>query len=103
MRAADLEVDFSKETVGRPPQAFEPMVGTGTYTVAVSKPGFSPEARKGITLRAGETATLRVKLLVGAEQAEVTVYGTTAGVRADPQIGRRLDSPVRRLRLASRG
>ena len=26
--AADLKVDFSKETVGRPPQTFEPMVGT---------------------------------------------------------------------------
>ena len=38
------------------------------------------------------TATLRVKLLLGSEKAEVTVYGTTEGVRADPQIGRRLDS-----------
>ena len=42
----------------------------------------------------GETATLRVKLLVGSEKSEVTVYGTTAGVRADAQIGRRLDSPT---------
>ena len=66
---------------------------TGIYTVAVSKPGFGTEERKDVTLRAGETATLKVKLLVGAEQAEVTVYGTTAGVRADAQIGRRLDSP----------
>ena len=28
LAAADLKVDFGKETVGRPPQAFEPMVGT---------------------------------------------------------------------------
>jgi hypothetical protein len=28
LMAADVKVDFSKETVGRPPQTFEPMVGT---------------------------------------------------------------------------
>ena len=66
---------------------------TGTYTVGVSKQGFGSEERNDVTLRAGETATLRVKLLVGSEKAEVTVYGTAAGVRADAQIGRRLDSP----------
>src|SRR5262245_58725862 len=46
---------------------------TGSYTVAVSKPGFSEE-RTDVTLRSGETATLKVKLLVGAEKAEVTVF-----------------------------
>jgi hypothetical protein len=65
---------------------------TGTYSVTVSKEGFGNEELKDITLRSGETATLKVKLLVGAEKAEVTVYGTAEGVRADPQIGRRLDS-----------
>ena len=65
---------------------------TGTYTVSVSKPGFGPEERHDVTLRAGETATLRVKLLVGTETTDVTVYGTAEGVRADPQIGRRLDT-----------
>jgi hypothetical protein len=65
---------------------------TGTYTVSVSKEGFGTEERRGIALRAGETATLRVKLLVGSETAEVTVFGTAEGVRADPQIGRRLDT-----------
>ncbi len=65
---------------------------TGTYTVAVSKAGFGNEELKDITLRSGETATLTVKLLVGSERAEVTVYGTAEGVRADAQIGRRLDS-----------
>jgi hypothetical protein len=67
---------------------------TGTYTVTVTKNGFSTEERHGITLRAGETATLRVRLLVGGEKSEVTVYGTNEGVRADPQIGQRLDSPT---------
>jgi hypothetical protein len=67
---------------------------TGSYTVTVSKTGFGNEERKNVMLRAGETATLRVKLVVGTERAEVTVYGTAEGVRADPQIGRRLDSPT---------
>jgi len=65
---------------------------TGTYTVQVSKQGFGSEERQDVTLRAGETATLKVRLLVGSAKAEVTVYGTTAGVRADAPIGRRLDS-----------
>src|SRR5215813_12714110 len=30
LRAADVKVDLSKETVGRPPATFEPMVGTWT-------------------------------------------------------------------------
>jgi hypothetical protein len=67
---------------------------TGTYTVTVSREGFGNEERKDITLRSGEAATLKVKLLVGSEKAEVTVFGTTEGVRADAQIGRRLDSPL---------
>ena len=66
---------------------------TGTYTVAVSKDGFGNEELKDITLRSGETATLKVKLFVGSSKAEITVFGTTEGVRADAQIGRRLDSP----------
>src|SRR6476620_1657075 len=65
---------------------------TGTYSVAVTKPGFGDESRNDITLRSSETATLKVKLLVGSEKAAVTVYGTDKGVRADAQIGVRLDS-----------
>jgi outer membrane receptor protein involved in Fe transport len=65
---------------------------TGTYTVGVSKDGFGNEQRDNIALRSGEVATLKMKLLVGSQAAEVTVYGTTEGVRADPQIGRRIDS-----------
>ncbi|HVE56405.1 MAG TPA: TonB-dependent receptor [Pyrinomonadaceae bacterium] len=66
---------------------------TGTYTVSVSKDGFGNEERKEITLRSGETATLKVTLTVaGSQKAEITVFGTTEGVRADPQIGRRLDT-----------
>jgi hypothetical protein len=60
---------------------------TGTYTVTVSKDGFGTEERKDIALRSGETATLKVTLLVGASKSEVTVFGTTEGVRSNPQIG----------------
>jgi outer membrane receptor protein involved in Fe transport len=65
---------------------------TGTYTVTVSKEGFGNEERRDVTLRSGETATLKVNLVVGTENVGMTVYGTTEGVRADAQIGRRLDS-----------
>jgi outer membrane receptor protein involved in Fe transport len=64
---------------------------TGSYTIRVSKSGFGNEERNDITLRSGETATLKVNLLVGAASA-VTVLGTAEGVRADPQIGRRVDT-----------
>jgi hypothetical protein len=65
---------------------------TGTYAVAVSKEGFGNEELKDITLRSGETATVTVKLLVGSSKSEATVYGTAEGVRADAEIGRRLDN-----------
>ncbi len=64
----------------------------GNYNVTVSKEGFASQEQREITLRSGETATLRVRLAVGSQSAEITVYGTTEGVRSDPQIGRRLDS-----------
>jgi Carboxypeptidase regulatory-like domain/TonB dependent receptor len=60
---------------------------TGTYKVTVSREGFGNEERDGLTLRSGETATIKVTLLAGSQAAEVTIYGTTQGVRADPLIG----------------
>src|SRR6187397_2569223 len=38
---------------------------TGSYTLLVTKQGFGDETRGDISLRSGEVATLRVKLLVG--------------------------------------
>ncbi|MBV8856724.1 MAG: TonB-dependent receptor [Acidobacteria bacterium] len=60
---------------------------TGTYAVGVSKEGFSNQELRGVALRSGETATVKVKLQVGAQSAEVTVFGTTEGVRDNPQTG----------------
>jgi len=66
---------------------------TGSYSVRVSKSGFTNRERTGIALRSGEAATLKVTLLVASEGG-VTVFGTTEGVRADPQIGRRLETEL---------
>jgi carboxypeptidase family protein len=65
----------------------------GSYTVTVSKQGFTSEEIHDVALRAGETATVRVKLVASGGQSEVTVYGTTAGVHNDPELGTRLDVP----------
>ena len=67
---------------------------TGTYTIHVAKPGFVADDVTGLGLRAGETASVRVKLVASGGKSEVTVYGTNQGVRADPQIGQRMDSPA---------
>src|ERR1044072_578970 len=39
---------------------------TGTYKVTVSREGFGNEERGGLTLRSGETATIRVMLQPGS-------------------------------------
>src|SRR5258705_6754816 len=49
---------------------------TGEYKVTVSMTGFTAEDVTGLTLRAGETATVRLKLVAGGGKNEVTVYGT---------------------------
>src|SRR5205807_864940 len=84
VRAAISGVDGSVTIVG--------LSLTGTYKVAVAKPGFSTEDIQDIALRAGETASVRVKLVATGGTSEVTVYGTTEGVRTDPELGTRLDS-----------
>src|ERR1044071_5796261 len=65
---------------------------TGTYTVNVTKSGFTANDVADLTLRAGETASVKITLVATGGKTEVVVYGTTQGVRADAQIGRRLDS-----------
>jgi Carboxypeptidase regulatory-like domain len=67
---------------------------TGTYMIRVTKAGFTAEDVIDLTLRAGETATIKVKLVASGGKTEVTVYGTEQGVRADSQIGHRLDGPA---------
>jgi carboxypeptidase family protein/TonB-dependent receptor-like protein len=64
---------------------------TGDYKISVTKAGFVADDVTGLTLRAGETATVRMRLVASGGKSEVTVYGTNQGVRADPQIGQRTD------------
>ncbi len=66
---------------------------TGEYKVTVTMSGFAAREVTGLTLRAGETANVQIKLVASGGQSEVTVYGTAEGVRANPQIGLPLDSP----------
>lgn len=65
---------------------------TGEYKITVAMAGFTAEDVPGLTLRAGETATVKVKLVASGGKSEVTVYGTAEGVRANPQIGLPLGS-----------
>jgi hypothetical protein len=65
---------------------------SGAYSLTVTKQGFTTQGVKDIVLRAGETASVRVKLLVGGGASEVTVYGTAQGVRNDPELGTRFDA-----------
>jgi hypothetical protein len=65
---------------------------TGQYTVAVKKQGFTADDVKNLSLRSAETATVQVKLVASGGKSEVTVYGTTEGVRSDPQIGKVIGS-----------
>src|SRR5947207_4971221 len=58
---------------------------TGEYKVHVTMSGFTAEDATGLTLRANETATVKIKMVASGGQSEVTIYGTTQGVRADPQ------------------
>jgi hypothetical protein len=84
----------SREAVSRSDGSatFAALSLTGTYKVTVAREGFGTEERQDLTLRSGETATLKVSLLAGSQTAEVTVYGTAEGVRSDPQIGLSLQS-----------
>ena len=65
---------------------------TGEYKVTVNMTGFTADDITGLKLRAGDTATVKVKLVAGGGKSEVTVYGTTEGVRANSQIGLPLGS-----------
>ncbi len=65
---------------------------TGEYNLTVTKQGFATNDATGLTLRAGETATVKVRLVVTGGKNEVTVFGTTEGVRDNPQIGLPLKS-----------
>jgi hypothetical protein len=65
---------------------------TGEYKVSVAMTGFTTQDVDDLKLRAGETVAVKIKLVASGGQSEVTVFGTTEGVRANPQIGASLES-----------
>lgn len=92
----DAKVSVTNQATGAVRQAISGVDGsvtfpalslTGAYKVSVAKSGFSDEHADGILLRSGETAVVKARLSVGSTSAQITVYGTAEGVRADPQIG----------------
>src|SRR6187551_761069 len=98
---ADANVSITNSATGAAREAASGVEGaitigalplTGTYTVHVTRPGFTANDVTGLTLRASETVTVKVKLVASGGHSEVTVFGTAEGVRADSQIGRTLDS-----------
>ena len=65
---------------------------TGRYKLSVSKTGFTSKETGQMELRAGEVASVNVTLGPAGASSEVTVFGTTEGVRSDsPDMGTRLD------------
>lgn len=65
---------------------------TGQYDLTASKGGFADQHTSNLQLKAGVTAMVNITLKAGGGTSEVTVYGTTEGVRTDsPQISSRLD------------
>jgi Carboxypeptidase regulatory-like domain len=57
-----------------------PSVAVGVYTVSVSRDGFSPLNRTGITLTVGQNVQLHLALAVGSVQQTVSVVDTPAVV-----------------------
>src|SRR6186713_2678934 len=48
---------------------------TGHYRVSVAADGFTADDVAGLVLRAGEAATVQVKLVLSGARSEVTVFG----------------------------
>jgi hypothetical protein len=69
LHAADITVDLSREQVGRPPQSFEPMVGTWTVVEDAGEKAIMVDGRPWVASKDNPT-----KLLV---QSARKLYGTS--------------------------
>ena len=58
-------------------------VSPGTYDIRISKEGFAPYTRSGITVAANDTARVDITLNVGAVSESVTVTGAAALLQTD--------------------
>jgi hypothetical protein len=54
-------------------------LGEGTYTVAITAPGFTKYVASNTVLRVGQNARVDARLKIGAQSTEVTVQGSSAG------------------------
>jgi carboxypeptidase family protein/TonB-dependent receptor-like protein len=88
---AETGVSREASSGARGAATFAALPLTGRYAVTVRKAGFADATRTDVSLRAGEAAAIRIKLPVAGGTSEVTVFGTTEGVRNDPQLGLRVD------------
>ena len=81
-----------------------PILTLGTYTITVEHPGFKRFVREGISLSAGQTASVNIILQPGDLDETVTVTAETAiGDASRFDVGRQLTSrEVRNLPLVSR-
>lgn len=64
-----------------------PYILPGTYTVTVKAAGFKTTERRDVTLQAGQSSTLDVKLDVGAVTETVTVSSTAPLLDAETAVG----------------
>src|SRR5262245_46774997 len=74
LRAADIKVDLSKETVGRPPATFEPMVGTWLVTQDGADKVIMIDGRPWVASKDNPTKLLveTARELYGASDEELT-------------------------------
>ena len=71
---------------------FGALPANGTYRIHIAGSGFAETVNGPFTLRGGETATFRTTINAQPVSENVTVFGTTEGVRADsPELSTRLD------------
>ncbi len=81
------------ESSARGEFAFPGLPVNGNYRLRVQKKGFEPFEQAAIELRAGTSATFRIRLALAPLTSSVTVYGTAGGIGTrSPQVELRLDS-----------
>jgi hypothetical protein len=73
---------YSAETSDQGLYTF-PQLPPGTYTLAVSSPGFQSYTQKGITVNVGSTATVDVVLQVGSATASVNVSSDASHLQTE--------------------
>lgn len=78
LKAVNIDTKFTFEAVASTAGEYTiPYLPNGTYELTVETPGFKKYVQSGITLRAGESPRIDIKLDVGSLTESVTVTGAT--------------------------